>query len=143
MRFEKSLGIALSSVIEAKPSLTYYLRIQICPYVITVSFLVACTRFYKPLCRLVRPSVRPLVRPSVGRSVAVSSKSATYGLVCFLVACTRLYKTLCRSVGRSVRLSVCPSVRLSVGPLHLLSIADSAVSRLAETYYCPWPTARN
>ena len=41
------------------------------------TFLVACTRLYKPLCRSVRRSVRRSVGPSVRRSLFMTH--ATYG----------------------------------------------------------------
>ena len=47
------------------------------------------------------------------------------------------------SLRRYVGPSVGSSVGRLVGPLHLFSIAEFAVLRLAETYYCPCPTARN
>ena len=40
-------------------------------------------------------------------------------------------------------MSVGRSVSRSVGRLHLFLIANFAVSRLAETHYCPCPTARD
>ena len=50
----------------------------------------------------------------------------------FLVVCRRLFKALCWSV--------CLSVGLSVGVIQFL-IAYFALLRLAETHYCPCPTA--
>ena len=52
------------------------------------SFLVACTRLYKPLCRSVRRSVGPSVRRSVGRSVCHTL--LFFRKVGYRVACARL-----------------------------------------------------
>ena len=90
------------------------------------SFLVACTRLYKPLCRSVGRSVGWSVPLYFFGAVAYRDACArlmAIGLVClegfplfFLVATTYLYKRSCPFVRRSVHSSVDPSVGPSVGP---------------------------
>ena len=57
--------------------------------------------------------------------------------VAILTVFSRMHATLQKAM------LVRRSVGWSVGWLHLFLIASFAVSRLAETYYCPCPTTRD
>ena len=91
-----------------------------------LTFLVACTRVYKPLCwsvcRLVGPSVGRLVCWSVGRSVAECLEHATYGDRPCSYFYSRARNSISRFVGRSVSLLVRRLVRRCTRSTQLMAI---------------------